>query len=149
MSDDVQDLVNYVKEVHGVDVPPHQIAILEAMNRNTQIQKQVQFINKKLGIQLLEWQIRYIFTDEMVNKQLGRRNGKELAYVLRTLLTDGEPLKLYKSDSSRVDYIRDRPYSKWYTDRVQGIYTKLNVPDSPLKLRKVYFCREEYENEKK
>lgn len=97
--------------------------------------KIVKTINEELHIELHDWQIAFIF-NESDNVVSGRATGKTIAYMLRMLLSKGEPIHQYK-----VRICND--YDQWYARELRSLYCTLSNPCLGLELRKIYFNRKE------
>lgn len=104
---------------------------------------EISAINKLLDITLYDWQVAYIFGESNYVTQ-GRGSGKTLAYVIKLLLSEGEPIHMYdKHIDEWIDAIPGPSYSIWFKYMVREVYYKLSQPGSPLKLRRVYFTSRE------
>ena len=79
-------------------------------------------VNECLGIQLRKDQIDYIFKGKPY-LMVGRRNGKTLAHILRTLLNKG----IYDFKILAEDEHHDSNYRWWYLNQFKAIYYNLKA----------------------
>ena len=107
-------------------------------------QKVLFIVDKALGLELYDWQRRYI-AGVGTCIPCGRGDGKTLAYILKLILNPGKTIHLYSGTS---DY-RDLPdgdhgygYREWFRHTVQHVYNSL-VDCGDLDLRTIYFTKEE------
>lgn len=74
------------------------------------------------GIRLYEWQKDYLL-DRADCIRTGRGNGKQFAYCIKLLLSDGEKIK--KSDLIKYADKKPRRYGKWFIGYCLDINEKL------------------------
>lgn len=104
-------------------------------------------IEKAIGIELYEWQKDYIFEKPKSIYPGGRQNGRTTAYMIKLILSKGDPIHLYKREAllSVLDDIPGEIYIMWFKHHLRMLYSLLM--DTGLELRKIYFNWEESRNE--
>lgn len=110
-------------------------------------EEQVQLINKALNIELYPWQKMYIFGNpEDVVFPTERRSGRTTAYILRLLLSESEPLLIYRPDVLKnvIDAHYSSVYYEWFRHEVHYIYQMLRETKVRPYLRPVYFSHHAY-----
>lgn len=110
-------------------------------------EEQIQIINKALSIDLYPWQKMYIFGNpEDIIFPTERRSGRTTAYILRLLLTDTEPLYIYRFEVLKnvVDAHYSSVYYEWFRREVHYIYAMLRETKLRPYLRPVYFSHRAY-----
>lgn len=93
----------------------------------------VKIINKALGITLYDWQIAYIFNNNIIIS--GQTNGKTLAMVLKTILNVNNVVdcRNYPTLNSNKVYNSVFRYKRWLKRYYIDIYDKLeNNTNLPL-----------------
>lgn len=103
-------------------------------------------IEKALEIELYDWQRLYLITG-IWQPPGARRQGRTLAYILRLLLDNSQPLLLRRP--GEVDAYAERPndgwryktvpthYAKWFRSELKEIYERLR--DAGVPVREVVF----------
>lgn len=114
---------------------------------------EIERIEKALGFTLREWQINYILDIPMIldMKMTGRHTGKTLAYVIKLLCVNNEPIRAYTiRDIAKVAdgwcitneiYRIDSPYTRWFRNYLLEIYTLFK--DAGITTRPVFFTAQE------
>ena len=111
-------------------------------------------VERALKLTFKEWQRNYILDIPMVLDLsiTARHTGKTLAYVVKLLLTEGEPIKLYDIKyiySISDDYHNvggrhsDVAYSQWFRNYLVHIHTDLIAEG--IETRKVFYSKQEYD----
>ena len=113
------------------------------------------YVERALGLTFKDWQRNYILDIPMVLDMsiTGRHTGKTLAYVVKLLLTDGEPIKVYDLNYIHAisdDYHntggkhRDVAYSQWFRNYLVNIHNSLI--EAGIETREVFYSKEQYDN---
>lgn len=115
--------------------------VLIMPSRNDEI---IHSIEVGLGFKLHDWQKAYIF-GLTEYKMPGRAGGRTTAHILKVLLSEGEPIRMYERRISELicDEYHGQQYYEWYRRTMREIYQCLSNPQLDLKLRKVYFAKDE------
>lgn len=115
------------------------VGLIKWRKQKTRIpEKLVKEINEALNIELLEWQIQYIFNDGEYHSDriYGRRNGKTTANILKLLLSEGPPLRYDErcgilSDKESQRYAKEDAVTlmrmRFFTRETVKIYKTLRV----------------------
>ncbi len=115
------------------------VGIVKWRKQKTRIPKKlVKEINEALNIELLEWQIQYIFNDGEYHSDgiYGRQNGKTTANILKLLFSKGIPLRYDErcgilSDVTSQRYAKEDAVTiirmKFFTSETLKIYNKLRA----------------------
>ena len=103
--------------------------------------EEIQMVECALQITLYDWQKAYIWGGSGYMAP-GRRTGKTLAHMIKLCLSKGEPINLFKKESTRqyVDEWHGTQYLDWYRHNLRSVYE--NLKRQPLHLRKICFTRE-------
>lgn len=119
--------------------------LLELPSRQDEI---IHAVNIALKIKLYDWQIAYIFgASEYLMP--GRVTGGTTAYMLRLLLSKGQPIHLYKPEVLReiCDEDHGSSYNAWFKSNLRDMYYELSNPGLRLTLRKIYFSHSDWVHE--
>lgn len=97
-----------------------------------------------LGYKLHPWQKAYILGASDY-KMPGRCCGRTTAHILRLILNDGPAIHLYRWEELRAscDEYHGNHYYNTFKGILYDIYYKLSNPALCLKLREVYFNKQE------
>lgn len=83
----------------------------------------IPLIEKALGFELYEWQKAYLL-NEPVNIPKERAAGKTVAYIIKLLLTNKEPINI-KHDAHRYKDHPSSHYTHWFRSEMKNIDDKL------------------------
>lgn len=113
----------------------HAKKIVYPGNRTMEMLKRIESV---LGFRLEEWQRDYIMSDG-IERLKGRKNGMTLAHILKTLLIDEEPMKVYMGNlGSITDEKYGRIYENFYLDELLKTRERLAESGIPVREIKVY-----------
>lgn len=96
-----------------------------------------------LGFKLYTWQKGYIL-DRPCNVPNGRQTGHTTAFIVRTLLSEGPPIKIYDTKvlNQVIDGFYGPNYSEWFRYQMVEIYNKLSKTKIKPILREIQFKKE-------
>lgn len=104
-------------------------------NRTPEMLKKIEGV---LGFRLEEWQRDYIMSDG-IGYISGRKNGKTTAHILKTLLINEEPMKVYTGNLGDItDEEHGRIYAKFYLDELLKTRERLAKAGIQVREIKVY-----------
>lgn len=114
-------------------------------NRTPEMLKKIEGV---LGFRLEEWQRDYIMSDG-IGHISGRKNGKTTAHILKTLLINEEPMKVYMGNLGKItDEEHGRFYERFYLDELLKTRERLAKAGIPVREIKVYQGRAGDDDEK-
>lgn len=102
-------------------------------------------IEVAMGFKLYDWQKAYILGLSDY-RMPGRQTGKTTAYMLKIILSEGDPIHLYANQI--CDEYHGPESIVRFKHELYKLYWTLSNPGLELKLRKIYFFKREYENER-
>lgn len=118
---------------------------------NISNEEKIKLIEAAFNLKLHEWQKLYLF-DEFEDGYYipcGRKNGRTFAYMIKLCLSEGDPIKLYRTpDLARYrDENHGCIYDHWFRQELRIVYKTLLRTN--LKLRTIYFTELQYRSRTK